>query len=568
MLVEKSTGALLFATRRLGCVWAFSILVAGVSCSGGGATTGSGGVAGSVGAIGSGGILAAGGSGGLGGSLVGTGAGGASDVDGASSGEAGVGTEGTTRAAWARTVVPPGTGSELSSLAVDRSGNIYVSGNLWGPGTADFGNGVTATANYDRYNGLLVKYDGAGTPQWARSSILGDIGPLAIDSAGNVWALVSLPDVASGTIDFGNGVTVTKSDTLFDTVLVKYDWTGTAQWAQTVTDDSGNAGSDGGRASLTLDGSGNVYVAGGLAVSGTSDAGTGVTNSGSPAYAFLVKYNSSGVSQWKRTVTATSANGYAPFSGFGGIAVDLEGSVYGSCGVGRGVYDFGNGLSVAGSNSVLVKYNASGIAQWTRTGASGVLALDSAGGVYLGGSVGGGAVDFGNGVSAQGTLNKGAFLCLECGPIFPLLVKYDSSGTAQWARTVATGGASAYFSSIAVDSTGSVYAAGTAYSPGPYDFGNGATIVADAQSENYSLLVKYSASGVAEWARSSKHAGSASSDDEFNAVAVDSTNSLYVAGIVAGPGDLDYGDNVVVTGLTVIPLTAGPGWNALLVKYR
>lgn len=179
----------------------------------------------------------------------------------------------------------------------------------------------------------------------------------------------------------------------------------------------------------------------------------------------------------------------------------------------------------------------------------------------------GGSIDFGNGILAQGTLNKGAFLG-TAGPTFPLLVKYDgSSGTAQWARTVATGGASSYFSSLAVDSAGNVYAAGTANGPGPYDFGNGATVAADTQ-ENFSLLVKYSPSGVAEWARSSKHGGSAGSDNEFNAVAIDSTDSLYVAGLVGGPGDLDYGDNVTVTGLPVIPLTAGPGWNALLVKYR
>jgi hypothetical protein len=111
----------------------------------------------------------------------------------------------------------------------------------------------------------------------------------------------------------------------------------------------------------------------------------------------------------------------------------------------------------------------------------------------------------------------------------------------------------AYFSSLAVDSTGNVYAAGTAYGLGPYDFGNGATVAADTQSENYSLLVRYSPSGVAEWARSSKHVGSANSDDEFNAVTVDSTNNLYVAGVVAGPGDLDYGDNVVSRGCRPSP---------------
>ena len=524
----------------------------------------SGGATGSGGAISSGGILAWGGSGGVGGSLAGTRAGVDAGLGVGSPGEAGASAGGTIAAEWARTVVPPGNGSYLESLAIDQTGNIYVSGNLWGPGTVDFGNSVIATANYPRYNGLLVKYDAAGTPQWARSGILGEIGPLAIDSAGNVWALASLPDVASGTIDFGNGVTVTKSDTLFDAVLVKYDSTGTAQWAQTVTDDSGNSGYNGGRFSLTLDGTGNVYVAGWLAGGGHyDDAGTDAQPV-SPTYALLVKYDSSGAAQWKRTVTAT---GDDSISDFGTIAVDPDGSVYVTAGTGSGTYDFGNGVSAPAYSSVLVKYNASGIAQWIRKGVSGALALDSAGSVYVGGSMGGGVIDLGNGISVQGTLNKNAFPCLECGPSFPLLVKYDSSGIAQWARTVTTGGASSGFSSLAVDSMGNVYAAGTAYGPGPYDFGHGATVAADT-GENYSLLVKYSPSGVAEWARSSKHGSSDSSDDEFNAVAVDSTNSLYVAGIVAGPGDLDYGDSVAVTGLPAIPLTAGPGWNALLVKYR
>ena len=389
MPVEKSTGALLLPTRRHRRAWAFYILVAGASCSGGGGTAGSAG--------------------------------------------------GRTVAEWARTVVPPETGSEFGSLAVDRLGNIYVSGNLWGPGAVNFGNGVTATANYDRYNGLLVKYDASGNPQWARSGILGDIGSVATDSAGNVWALASLSNDASGTIDFGNGVTVTKSDALFATVLVKHDSTGTAQWAQTVTDDSGNSGSYG-RFSLTLDGSGNVYVAGALAGSGGYDAGADVSPAGkrakilspipqpvSPAYALLVKYDSSGAAQWKRIVTATSVTGDSPNSGFGAIAVDSDGSVYVSGGIGSalgsGAYDFGNGISATAPNSVLAKYSASGIAQWIRTGASGALALDSAGSVYVGGNMGSGAIDLGNGISAQGTLNKNAFAA-TAGPTFPLLVKY------------------------------------------------------------------------------------------------------------------------------------------------
>jgi hypothetical protein len=110
MPVDKSAGALLFPTRGLRRVWAFYILVVGVSCSGGGGTRGSGGVAGSGGAMGSGGILA-------------SGIGGSSRRRGLRSpGEAGVSAGGTAVAEWARTVVPPGTGSELEFPSVRSDG--------------------------------------------------------------------------------------------------------------------------------------------------------------------------------------------------------------------------------------------------------------------------------------------------------------------------------------------------------------------------------------------------------------------------------------------------------------
>jgi hypothetical protein len=516
--------------------------------------------------------------------------GGAAGMDGetgdASSGEGGRAVR-ATEALWARTVVSPVASSHFAFVAVDPSGNVYAAGNLWGPGMFDFGSRATATGTYAGYNALLAKYDSSGIPQWAHSGTPGDIGPLAIDSAGNVYALATLPTTASGAIDFGNGVTVVKSHTLFQAVLVKYDPSGIAKWAQTVTDDSGNAGFNADtRFTLAMDVSGNVYVAGGMAGTGTYDTGHDATAAGKaaraphikspppqlvqPAYAVLVKYDSSGATQWRSTVTATSVSGDSPHSAFTSLALDLGGNVYvaGNIGsdLGSGTYDFSNGVGATAPNPVLVKYTSSGIAQWIRTGAAGSffhsLAVDPAGNVYGAGSMDGGANDFGNGVTASGVLNKDVFTG-TLGPTYPFLVKYDSSGIAQWAQTVTTGGVASYFASIAVDSLGNVYAAGSVYGPGPYDFGNGAKVTASAQSQNYLLLVKYRSSGIAEWARSSENGGS--SCDEFGLVTVDPANNVYAAGSIGGPGDVDFGDGVTLTGLQE---GSGDGWNALLVKYR
>src|SRR3569833_4623205 len=48
-------------------------------------------------------------------------------------------------AAWARSVASAPTASELDGVATDGAGNVYVAGAVWGPGSFDFGSGVTDT---------------------------------------------------------------------------------------------------------------------------------------------------------------------------------------------------------------------------------------------------------------------------------------------------------------------------------------------------------------------------------------------------------------------------------------
>jgi len=144
---------------------------------------------------------------------------------------------------------------EATALAVDGSGNAYVTGWSWGSGTYDY---------------ATVKYDAGGAQQWVARYDGGgyDISPaLAVDGSGNVYVTGD---------SWGSG-------TNRDYATVKYNASGVQQWVARY--DGPASGDDGARA-LAVDGSGNVYVTGYSSGSGTwFDYAT-------------VKYDASGAEQW------------------------------------------------------------------------------------------------------------------------------------------------------------------------------------------------------------------------------------------------------------------------------
>jgi hypothetical protein len=73
-----------------------------------------------------------------------------------------------------------------------------------------------------------------------------------------------------------------------------------------------------------------------------------------------------------------------------------------------------------------------------------------------------------------------------------VLVKYDSSGTAQWARSVSADTGTSSFSSVATDGPGNVYAVGSQSGTGTFDYGNGITATGTYSGGNNAVLVKYS----------------------------------------------------------------------------
>jgi len=96
------------------------------------------------------------------------------------------------------------------------------------------------------------------------------------------------------------------------------------------------------------------------------------------------------------------------------------------------------------------------------------------------------------------------------------IVKYNSSGTKQWTRQLGTPYFD-YVKEVATDSSGNAYATG--YTEGDFD-GNNNTGDKDI------FIVKYNSSGTKQWST----LFGTSSDDFSNAITIDNTSNIYMAG--------------------------------------
>jgi len=157
------------------------------------------------------------------------------------------------------------------AVAVDTSGNVYVTVATYGSLDGNTSAGVSDI--------FLVKYNATGTKQWTRQlgTSSNDYGyAVTVDTNGNIYVTGDTNGSMDGNTSAGGS----------DMFIVKYDSTGVKQWTRqlgTVADDYGWG--------VAVDASENVYVTG--ATNGNLDGNT------SAGYSdiFLVKYNSSGVKQ-------------------------------------------------------------------------------------------------------------------------------------------------------------------------------------------------------------------------------------------------------------------------------
>jgi hypothetical protein len=460
-------------------------------------------------------------------------------------------------AKWGNGVLAGSSDSYFRGIAVDSSGNVYGVGRQYGNGAYTYATGVSATGSSTVENVSIVKYSNAGVAQWARSNTGGtgaaQFYAVATDSTGNVYAAGR--QSGNGTYTYGAGVTATgtaSSTSLNNVLLVKYDSTGTAQWARTNISGDLSPLFYG----VTVDAGGNIYAVG-QQNPGTADYGGGVTATGGApgTNTLIVKYNSAGIPLWARaTVSGTATN-----ARFTAVAVDTSGNVY-AVGdqSGTGTNTYGAGVTATGTasatNILIVKYDSSGTAIWARTTNGGTTPS-----LFFGVTVDGSGMIYASGAyQGNGTNNYGSGIDLSCSaPVQNgLLIKYDSAGNTLWARCAVEGSSYGNFWSVTALASGDIIVAGQQDGNGTTSYGSGITATGATSSEN-PVWVRYAPDGTARYARANFLAPGAS---VFYAVAADTSGNIICGGKQTGTGTYHYGDGITVTGSSTVT-------NAVMVKY-
>ena len=417
---------------------------------------------------------------------------------------------------------------EGKAIAVDSGGNVYVTGYYQSTVPLSLGGAVQLPVSTGR-DTFIVKYNSSGNPQWYQTisgTSSDEAKAIAVDSGGNVYVTGNYQSTTP--VSLGPSLDLPVS-TGSDTFIVKYDTSGTAQWFQTISGTSTDVGYG-----IAVDSGGNVCVTGNYQSTTPVSLGPSLdlpVSTGSDI--FIVKYNSSGTAQWFQTISETSyGEGTA-------IAVDSSGSVYVTGNYSSSTpVSLGNNLDLPvspGSDTFIVKYNSSGTAQWFQTIAGNQtdvgygIKVDSSGSVYVTGNY-----------SSTITVSLGNNLDLPVSHTnTPFIVKYNSSGTAQWYQTLPPAETGRGYG-IEVDSSGSVYVTGFYNSYlNAISLGNGLEL--PQTGFDYDVyIVKYDTSGTAQWYKTI----SGPYSDVGNAIAVDSGGNVYVTGYYTSTTAISLGNGL------------------------
>ena len=364
------------------------------------------------------------------------------------------------------------------SVAIDKSGNVYITGCF--ENTVDFDPGkdtfkLSAVGGYDIF---ILKLDASGNFVWAKN--MGGFSDesgysIKVDESGNCYTT----GFFESTVDFdpGTGTFNLTSNVKRDIFISKLNSFGNFVWAKklntSISTDQVN--------SIALDRSGNLYLTGGFIDSidfnpgKTSKIFTKVKGGGD---VFIAKYTLTGNFIWAKTMGGNYYKSYGR-----SLEIDEFGNTY-TMGTFYGTFDFDPNagqflLTAAGTTNqndiFILKLNASGNFVWAKQIGSfdvdqiGSMSLDSRANVYITGSFDNTA-DFDPGIGTFELKTKGGW------DIF--ISKLNSSGNFVWATGFGAY-SSDWGSSVVADKFGNVYSIGTFHGKVDFDPDTAQLILSD-----------------------------------------------------------------------------------------
>ena len=430
--------------------------------------------------------------------------------------------------AWAAQNGTPNNFDDAKAIGVDGMGNVYVVGAFGDsvdldPGLPDvkvYGSGLV-----DIY---VQKLDALGNFVWAfsiGSSTIDQPHDIHVEPSGDFYICGQM----SGTVDFdpGVGTLLLTSAGSNDIFFAKYSTSGTLLFAKNM----GGTDSDIGR-SITVDGSGNIYLGGQFETTADFDPGMTTANLTAVGFTdlFLAKYDASGNYLWAFSV------GGGSFDGMQSIAISNSGDIlatgyYDDSGVD---FDPGAGNLALTSNGLsdifVASYTPAGALNWAKSIGSinddmGIgLVTDASNNVFVTGYFQGVATDFDPGAGTYPITAAGYDI---------FILKLDASGNFSWAKQIGGPMNEAAYN-MATNASGNLYITG--YFNGIPDFDPDAGVANLIAAGGMDIFIaSYNSSGALNWVRG---IGSSTTDQAMG-ICADALGSVYTCGTFTSTADVN-----------------------------
>jgi len=348
----------------------------------------------------------------------------------------------------------------------------------------------------------------AQTPNWLWAHSAGAVGyeygrSVVVDSLGNSYF--------AG--DFGTTISFDATHTIVsagsgDIFIVKYDPNGNVIWVKSAggTDNEAAGG-------ISIDATGNVFVAGYFKSATVNFGTTTLTNAGGNTYdIFVTKLDNNGNFLWAKGTGGTGDDRAY------GIATDLTGNCFITGYFVSTTVTFGStaALTRTGPSEVYIaKYATDGTALWAKSSVSTgwvysyAITVDLLGNAIIAGDFAGTQITFGSNVLVLDA-NRDIFV-----------VKYASDGSIVWAKRAGTSGDNTAYA-VAADTSGNVFVGGRFFTSITF----GATTPLTSAGIADIFIVKYTADGTPLWAKSA----GGSLEDIAKGITTDRLGYCYLAG--------------------------------------